>query len=60
MSEENEDPEEFVDEDDGEDCPVEEEVCKARMSALDSKMKYLLGSSLLTIALIIVQLVGGH
>lgn len=52
--------EEEFEEDPEEDCPVEEEVCKARMSALDSKMKYLLGSSLLTIALIIVQLVGGH
>lgn len=45
----------------GEDCPkfVSDDVCKARMDALDTKMKYLFASSILTIALIIVQLLKG-
>jgi hypothetical protein len=40
------------------DCPkfVNEDVCNARMMALDTKLKYLFGSSLLTIALIIAEL----
>jgi hypothetical protein len=44
-----------------EDCPkmVTDDVCKARMDTLDSKMKYLFGTSIITIALIIVQLVRG-
>jgi hypothetical protein len=46
-----------------EDCPVQEhvleKVCDARMKSLDTKMKYLFGTSILTIALIIVQLVRG-
>jgi len=47
-----------------EDCPyVRNDVCKARMEALDTKLKYLFGSSILTIALIVVELalrLGGH
>lgn len=45
-----------------EDCPlkmVPEEVCKARMNSLDTKMKYLFASSIITIALIIVELLKG-
>jgi len=44
-----------------EDCPkmVLEQVCDARMKALDTKLKYLFGSSILTIALIIIQLLRG-
>lgn len=43
------------------DCPkyVSNDVCKARMDALDTKLKYLFGTSLLTIVLIIVQLLRG-
>lgn len=51
--------EEEFEEDPEEDCPVEEEVCNARMQALDTKLKYLFGSSLLTIVLILVQLLRG-
>lgn len=43
-----------------EDCPlkmVSDDVCKARMDALDTKLKYLFGTSIVTIALIIIQLV---
>ena len=36
---------------------VTDDVCKARMDALDTKLKYLFGASIVTIALIIVQLV---
>jgi len=46
-----------------EDCPVQEEVCKARretlagqIKALDSKVTYLFGTSLLLIALEIANL----
>lgn len=41
-----------------EDCPkyVLDDVCEARMKALDTKLKYLFGTSLITIALIIVEL----
>lgn len=62
MTQKNEEQEEEFEDEDGEeeDCPVEEEVCKARMSVLDSKFKYLFGSSLLTIALILVQLLRSH
>jgi hypothetical protein len=44
-----------------EDCPkhVLDEVCNARMKALETKIKYLFGTSLVTIALIIVQLLRG-
>lgn len=56
MPENDEEQEEEFEDEDGEDCPVEEEVCKARMSALDTKLKYLFGSSLLTIVLILVQI----
>jgi len=35
---------------------VIEQVCDARMRALDTKLKYLFGTSILTIILIIVQL----
>jgi hypothetical protein len=45
-----------------EDCPlkmVSEDVCKARMNALDTKMKYLFASSIITIVLIVVQLLKG-
>ena len=38
---------------------VIEQVCDARMKALDTKLKYLFGSSIITIALIILQLVRG-
>ena len=38
---------------------VIEQVCDARMKALDTKLKYLFGSSIITIALIIIQLVRG-
>lgn len=45
------------------DCPVEEEVCNARMAtlaerikALDSKVTYLFGTSLLLIALEVANL----
>ena len=55
-----ENQEEEFEDDDEEDCPVEEEVCKARMSALDAKFKYLFGSGILTIALIIIQLLRGN
>jgi hypothetical protein len=43
------------------DCPqyVLDAVCDARMKALDTKMKYLFGTSILTIILIIVQLLKG-
>lgn len=43
------------------DCPkyVLDDVCEARMKALDTKMKYLFASSILTIILIIVQLFRG-
>lgn len=43
------------------DCPkyVLNDVCEARMKALDTKMKYLFASSLLTIILIIVQILRG-
>jgi len=44
---------------DDEHCPVSEELCKARMQALDTKLKYLFGSSIVTIALIIVQIFRG-
>jgi len=43
-----------------EDCEyVSEKVCAARMMALEKEFKYLFGTSILTIALIIVQLVRG-
>ena len=44
-----------------EDCPkfVADDVCKARMEALDTKLKYLFGTSIITIALIIAQLLRG-
>lgn len=38
---------------------VLEKVCDARMKALDTKLKYLFGSSIITIALIIIQLLRG-
>lgn len=38
---------------------VMEQVCEARMKALDTKLKYLFGTSIITIALIIVQLMRG-
>jgi hypothetical protein len=43
------------------DCPkyVSEDTCKARMDALDTKLKYLFGTSLITIVLIIVQILRG-
>jgi hypothetical protein len=49
MSEENKDPKFVLD-----------EVCDARMKSLETKLKYLFGSSLLTIILIVVQLLRGH
>jgi hypothetical protein len=49
MSKETDDPPKFV----------LDQVCDARMKALDTKMKYLFGTSIITIALIIVQLVRG-
>ena len=49
MSDEKDDPPKYV----------MEQVCDARMKALDTKLKYLFGSSIITIALIIVQLVRG-
>jgi len=44
-----------------EDCPkyVTNELCEARMDALDTKLKYLFGTSILTIILIIVQILRG-
>jgi len=43
-----------------EDPPyVLEKVCDARMKSLENYMKVLFGSSILTIALIIVQIVRG-
>jgi hypothetical protein len=44
-----------------EDCPkyVLNDVCIERMKALDTKLKYLFGTSIITIALIIVQLARG-
>ena len=66
MSEENEDPEEFEEEEE-EDCPVEDDVCIARMAtvgerikALDSKVTYLFGTSLLLIVLGIANLTLGR
>jgi hypothetical protein len=41
-----------------EDC-VLEKVCDARMKSLETKMKYLFGTSIITIALIIVQILRG-
>jgi len=38
---------------------VLEQVCDARMKALDTKLKYLFGTSIITIALIIVQILRG-
>jgi len=38
---------------------VLEQVCDARMKALDTKLKYLFGTSIITIVLIIVQLLRG-
>lgn len=55
--EEDEEDEEFEECEDGRNCPyVQEEVCEARMKALDTKLKYLFGSSILTIALIITEI----
>jgi hypothetical protein len=48
MTEEKEDPR-FVTDD----------VCKARMNALDTKLKYLFGTSIITIVLIVIQLLKG-
>jgi hypothetical protein len=44
-----------------EDCPknVLEQVCDARMKALEAKFRYLYVGSIITIALIIVQLARG-
>jgi hypothetical protein len=41
-----------------EDCPkyVLDDVCDARMKALDTKLKYLFASSLVTVILIVVQI----
>ena len=59
--------EEEFEEDPEEDCPVEEEVCIARMAtvgerikALDSKVTYLFGTSLLLIVLGIANLALGR
>jgi len=38
---------------------VLEDVCIARMKALDTKLKYLFGTSIITIALIIIQILRG-
>lgn len=38
---------------------VLEKVCIERMKALDTKLKYLFGSSIITIVLIVVQLLRG-
>lgn len=38
---------------------VLDDVCNARMKGLEKEMKYLFASSLITIALIIIQLVRG-
>lgn len=67
---ENDDVEEEEVEDEGEeeDCPVEEDVCTARMAtlgerirSLDSKVTYLFGTSLLLIGLEIANLaLRGH
>ena len=38
---------------------VTDDVCLARMDALDTKLKYLFGTSIITIALIIVSIVRG-
>lgn len=48
MSEKEEDPKHVL-----------EQVCDARMKALDTKLKYLFGTSIITIALIIVQILRG-
>lgn len=56
MEAHEEEDEEF-EECEGEHCPyVQEQVCEARMKALDTKLKYLFGSSILTIALIITEI----
>jgi hypothetical protein len=41
-----------------EDCPkfVPDDVCKARMDALDTKIKYLFGTSLVIIVLSLAQI----
>ena len=38
---------------------VTDDVCEARMDALDTKLKYLFGTSIITIVLIIVSIVRG-
>jgi hypothetical protein len=43
-----------------EDCPVSEEVCKARMDAQMAWVKATFAGAMLTIALIIVQVARGH
>jgi hypothetical protein len=48
MEEEDEDPHYVL-----------EDVCDARMKALDTKLKYLFGSSIITIVLIIIQILRG-
>jgi hypothetical protein len=48
-----------VDEEDDPPDYVMEDVCTARMSALDTKLKYLFGTSIITIVLIIVNLLKG-